>query len=186
MRRLPFAIGSERKERSIHMKNTLKGLQRLEDLVLVISFTIMILAIFIQVVNRNIFKIPVSGFEEAAKYCMVYMVMLGTELGLRDGTQIAVTGVVDKFHGKGRKVLLIISKLIVIAFSAVMLSSGVGMVQKQLATGQTSPGLGVPMAVPYAALPIAFGLIVVIQIALLVRMILDFNKPEETHEEVAE
>lgn len=186
MRRLPFAIGSERKERSIHMKNTLKGLQRLEDLVLVISFTIMILAIFIQVVNRNIFKIPVSGFEEAAKYCMVYMVMLGTELGLRDGTQIAVTGVVDKFHGKGRKVLLIISKLIVIAFSAVMLSSGVGMVQKQLATGQTSPGLGVPMAVPYAALPIAFGLIVVIQIALLVRMILDFNKPEETQEEVAE
>lgn len=171
------------------MKNTLKGLQRLEDLVLVISFTIMILAIFIQVVNRNIFKIPVSGFEEAAKYCMVYMVMLGTELGLRDGTQIAVTGVVDKFHGKGRKVLLMVAKLIVIAFSAMMLSSGIGMVQKQLATGQTSPGLGIPMAVPYAALPIAFGLIVVIQIALLVQMVLNFNKPDEPEaqsEEVAE
>ncbi|MCI9120022.1 MAG: TRAP transporter small permease [Oscillibacter sp.] len=168
------------------MKNTLKGLQRLEDLVLVVAFVVMIAAIFIQVVNRNIFKIPVSGFEEAAKYCMVYMVMLGTELGLRDGSQIAVTGVVDKFRGKSRKVLQIVSKLIVIAFSVVMLSSGIGMVQKQLQTGQTSPGLGVPMAVPYAALPIAFGLIVVIQIGILVQMILNFNKPDEPEEKQEE
>lgn len=168
------------------MKNILKGLQRLEDVVLVVAFTIMIIAIFAQVVNRNIFKIPVSGFEEAAKYCMVYMVMLGTELGLRDGTQIAVTGVVDKFHGKGRKILLIVAKLVVIAFSAVMLSSGIGMVQKQIQTGQTSPGLGIPMAVPYAALPIAFGLIVVIQAALLIQMILNFNKPDEPEEALSE
>ena len=132
------------------MKNTLKGLQRLEDLVLVVAFVVMIAAIFIQVVNRNIFKIPVSGFEEAAKYCMVYMVMLGTELGV------------------------------------VMLSSGIGMVQKQLQTGQTSPGLGIPMAVPYAALPIAFGLIVVIQIGILVQMILNFNKPDEPKEKQEE
>lgn len=168
------------------MKNILKGLQRLEDVVLVVAFAIMIIAIFAQVVNRNIFKIPVSGFEEAAKYCMVYMVMLGTELGLRDGTQIAVTGVVDKFHGKGRKILLIVAKLVVIAFSAVMLSSGIGMVQKQIQTGQTSPGLGIPMAVPYAALPIAFGLIVVIQAALLIQMILNFNKPDEPEEALSE
>ena len=161
------------------MKKFLRTLQHVENLLLVLTFTVMVISIFVQVVNRNIFKIPVSGFEEAAKYCMVYMVMLGTELGLRDGTQIAVTGVIDKFHGKAHKILLMISKIIVIGFSGVMTYTSWNMVMKQVQTGQTSPGLGIPMTVPYFALLLAFALITVIQSALLVQMIMNFNKPEE-------
>ena len=88
------------------MKKVLHALQRLEKWIIVIAFVIMVVAIFCQVVNRNIFKIPVSGFEEAAKYSMAYMVLLGTELGLHDGTQIAIKGVVDKLKGKVKKVHL--------------------------------------------------------------------------------
>lgn len=161
------------------MKKFLRTLQHVENLLLVLTFTVMVVSIFVQVVNRNIFKIPVSGFEEAAKYCMVYMVMLGTELGLRDGTQIAVTGVIDKFHGKAHKALLMVSKIIVIGFSGVMTYTSWNMVMKQVQTGQTSPGLGIPMTVPYFALLLAFALITVIQSALLVQMIMNFNKPEE-------
>lgn len=69
------------------MKKVLHALQSLEKWIIVIAFVIMVVAIFCQVVNRNIFKIPVSGFEEAAKYSMAYMVLLGTELGLRDGAR---------------------------------------------------------------------------------------------------
>ena len=50
------------------MKKTLQFLQALEKWIIVIAFAIMVIACFIQVVNRNIFRIPVSGFEEAAKY----------------------------------------------------------------------------------------------------------------------
>lgn len=161
------------------MKKVLRTLQHLENWLLVITFTVMVIAIFVQVVNRNIFKIPVSGFEEAAKYCMVYMVMLGTELGLRDGTQIAVTGVVDKFHGKARKILLMISKLIVIGFAGVMTTTSWNMVMKQVKIGQLSPGLGIPMAVPYFALLLAFALITVVQTVIFIGMIRNFNKPEQ-------
>lgn len=171
------------------MKKALRALQHLENLVLVVAFAIMVVAIFAQVINRNFFKIPVSGFEEAAKYCMVYMVMLGTELGLRDGTQIAVTGVVDKFHGKAHKVLLMVAKVIVIVFSGIMSNVSFNMVMKQVQTGQKSPGLGIPMTVPYFALLLSFVLITVIQAVLLIQMIRDFNKPEETtqvSEEVAD
>ena len=171
------------------MKKTLRTLQHVENLLLVITFTVMVVAIFVQVVNRNVFKIPVSGFEEAAKYCMVYMVMLGTELGPRDGTQIAVTGVVDKFRGKAHKVLLMVAKVIVIVFSGIMSNVSLNMVMKQVQTGQKSPGLGIPMTVPYFALLLSFVLITVIQAVLLIQMIRDFNKPEETtqvSEEVAD
>lgn len=175
------------------MKKALRTLQHLENLLLAVTFAVMVVSIFVQVVNRNIFKIPVSGFEEAAKYCMVYMVMLGTELGLRDGTQIAVTGVIDKFHGKAHKLLMMLAKIIVIVFAGIMTNVSWNMVMKQVQTGQTSPGLGIPMWVPYCALLLSFALITVIQVVLLVQMAMNFNKPEEeavavteNNEEVAE
>ena len=164
------------------MKKVLHALQRLEKWIIVIAFVIMVVAIFCQVVNRNIFKIPVSGFEEAAKYSMAYMVLLGTELGLRDGTQIAIKGVVDKL----KEVIVIISQIIVVAFAAIMTKASFAMVLKQAAIGQTSPGLGIPMSVPYFSLVLGFGLIAVVQAGELVSMIVHFNKPEDEMKEEVE
>ena len=56
----------------------LRKFQKIEDIIMVITFIIMVISSFAQVINRKIFKIPISGFEEAAKYSMVYMVLLGT------------------------------------------------------------------------------------------------------------
>jgi TRAP-type C4-dicarboxylate transport system permease small subunit len=164
------------------MKKTLQFLQTLEKWIIVIAFAIMVLACFIQVVNRNVFRIPVSGFEEAAKYSMVYMVLLGTELGLRDGTQISIQGVVDKLPEKARKIIRVIARLIVIIFAAVMTKSGWAMVMKQAKIGQTSPGLGIPMYIPYFALVLGFGLITIVQSGYLIKQCLDFNKAEEKEE----
>ena len=168
------------------MKKVLHALQSLEKWIIVIAFVIMVVAIFCQVVNRNIFKIPVSGFEEAAKYSMAYMVLLGTELGLRDGTQIAIKGVVDKLKGKVKKVIVIISQIIVVAFAAIMTKASFAMVLKQAAIGQTSPGLGIPMSVLYFSLVLGFGLIAVVQAGELVSMIVHFNKPEDEMKEEVE
>ena len=164
------------------MKKTLQFLQALEKWIIVIAFAIMVIACFIQVVNRNIFRIPVSGFEEAAKYSMVYMVLLGTELGLRDGTQISIQGVVDKLPLKARKIIRVLARIIVIVFAAVMTKSGWAMVMKQAKIGQTSPGLGIPMYIPYFALVLGFGLITIVQSGYLIKQCMDFNKPEEKEE----
>ena len=161
------------------MKKFLQFLQALEKWIIVIAFAIMVLACFIQVVNRNIFRIPVSGFEEAAKYSMVYMVLLGTELGLRDGTQISIQGVVDKLPDKTRKIVRLLARLVVIIFAAVMTKSGWAMVLKQAKIGQTSPGLGIPMSVPYFALVLGFGLITIVQSGYLIKQCVDFGKGEE-------
>ena len=158
------------------MKKTLQYLQTLEKWIIVIAFAIMVLACFIQVVNRNVFRIPVSGFEEAAKYSMVYMVLLGTEL------EISIQGVVDKLPEKARKIIRVIARLIVIIFAAVMTKSGWAMVMKQAKIGQTSPGLGIPMYIPYFALVLGFGLITIVQSGYLIKQCLDFNKAEEKEE----
>ena len=157
--------------------------QKVEDMIMVVTFVIMVVSCFAQVVNRNIFKVPVSGFEEAAKYSMVYMVLLGTEMGLRDGTQISVTAVVDMLKGPAKKIVMIISKGIVVLVSAALFYQSKGLVQRQIISGQTSPGLQIPMSIPYFALVLSFGIITLVQGVTLIMMILGKIKIDDKKED---
>lgn len=158
------------------MKKVLGTLTKVEQVIMVATFVIMVVSSFAQVVNRNIFKLPIAWFDEASTYCMIYMASIGTEIGLRDGTQIAVTAVVDKLHGAGKKIVQIASKIVVLIFSVSVLIAAVNMVNQQIVTGQTSAALHLPMAVPYAALVISFAMIVIVQGLLMIGMIIDFVK----------
>lgn len=150
----------------------LRKFQKIEDIIMVITFIIMVISSFAQVINRNIFKIPISGFEEAAKYSMVYMVLLGTEMGLRDGTQISVTAIVDILKGKTKKIVMIISKLIVVLAAASLFYHSISLVKKQIISGQVSPGLQIPMSIPYFSLVLSFGIITLVQGITLIMMII--------------
>lgn len=160
------------------MKKTLAALQRFENGIIIAAFSVMVIAAFAQVVNRNIFKLGIGWFEELAVYCMIWMTLLGAEMGLRDGSQVSITAVVEKLSAKGRALMRIITKLIVVVFSAAITRSAVGMVLKQIETGQTSAGLKVSMAVPYSALLAGFGIATLVQGISVVFMIVQFFKGE--------
>ena len=89
-------------KRGNHMKKILSKLQKIEDFILFLTFVIMILGAFAQVLNRNIFKFGISWLEEISRYCMVYMALLATEAGLRDGSQISLTVLTDRLGGTAR------------------------------------------------------------------------------------
>ncbi|MGN0252346.1 MAG: TRAP transporter small permease [Oliverpabstia sp.] len=163
------------------MKKVLDGLTKLENLIMVVTFIIMVCTSFAQVVNRNIFKLPISWFDEAAVYCMIYMVLIGTEVGLRDGTQIEVTAVVDKFHGKAKSIIQILSKVVVVLFSFGVFMGGMKLMNIQITTGQVSAALGIPMSVPYGAMVISFAMITLVQTLEAVSLAVNIiqNKGEE-------
>lgn len=146
------------------MKKILKSLTSIENFIMVVTFSIMVICSFAQVINRNFFKLPIPWFEEASIYCMIYMALIGTEVGLRDGTQIAVTAVLDKLHGAFKGIVMI--------FSSSVLISAIHLVSKQVQTGQTSSALHLPMSIPYAALVISFAMIVLVQIAFTVELVI--------------
>ena len=116
--------------------------------------------------------------EEVAMYSMIYMALLGTEVGLRDGTQVAVTAVIEKLHGVTKKIVSIIEQIILEIFSFVMLKAGLALFFKQLQTGQTTPVLKVPMSVMYFSLVLTFALVLVIQAVVLVEKVMDLKNKE--------
>ena len=109
---------------------------------------------------------------------MIYIALLGTEVALRDGTQVAVTAVIEKLHGVTKKIVSIIEQIILEIFSFVMLKAGLALFSKQLQTGQTTPVLKVPMSVMYFSLVLTFALILVIQAVVLVEKVMDLKNKE--------
>ena len=70
------------------LKKVVRGVTLAELWATALTFVIMVVCYFISVVNRNFIKGSMPWTEELALYCMVYMALIGTELGLRDGTQV--------------------------------------------------------------------------------------------------
>lgn len=106
------------------MKKALGYFQKIENGVLIGTFIIMVIASFVQVLNRNIFHLGISWLEELSRYCMIYMALLAAEIGLRDGTQIAVTALTDKLKGTFKNVVEIIAKAVVCAFAVTVFVGG--------------------------------------------------------------
>ena len=160
------------------IKKALSYITNVEYAIMVVTFVAMVIAHFISVVNRNFIKASMPWTEEVAMYSMIYMALLGTEVGLRDGTQVAVTAVIEKLHGVTKKIVSIIEQIILEIFSFVMLKAGLALFSKQLQTGQTTPVLKVPMSVMYFSLVLTFALILVIQAVVLVEKVMDLKNKE--------
>lgn len=159
-------------------KKMLDYVTKFEYAVMVVAFVIMVAAYFISVVNRNFIKASMPWTEELALYSMTFMALLGTEVGLRDGTQVSVTAVIDKLHGTVKKIVSLVEQLVLVVFSFVMTKAGVALVTKQMQTGQTTPVLKIPMAFMYVSLVLAFGIILIVQVGILIEKVMALKKKE--------
>lgn len=164
------------------MKKVASRLQKVENFILVATFIVMVVCSFAQVINRNFVHAGISWLEELSRYCMICMALLAAEAGLRDGTQISITAVTDKMKVSKQKIVLIISKLVVIVFSITIFVTSFKLLNIQILSGQISPGLRIPMFVPSLAFPISFAIIIVVQIGMVIKMIKDLTKKEENIE----
>lgn len=165
-----------------NLKRILDFVTRAEYAVMVAAFVLMVGSYFVAVINRNLIKMSMPWTEEVATYSMVYMALLGTEIGLRDGTQVAVTAVVDKLKGTAKKVVSIFAQIVLEVFAFIMFRSGMALFFKQVQTGQTTPVLKIPMSAMYFSLVLAFGLILVVQAVVLVEKVLSLKDHKEVRQ----
>lgn len=117
------------------IKKLLDYITKAEYVIMSAAFVIMVLSYFVGVVNRNFIKASMPWTEELAIYSMVYMALLGTEVGLRDGTQVAVTAVIEKLHGTLRRAVDVVEQVVLEIFAFIMLQAGIALVARQLQTG---------------------------------------------------
>ncbi|WP_303042980.1 TRAP transporter small permease [Enterocloster bolteae] len=111
-----------------------------------------IVASTLQVFTRYILNASLTGTEEFARYCFVWMNMLGASICVRYGSHAVVSILDSKLHGKKKYIHEAAIQMLIMALSIILFVKGFRMIGYTIA--QPSPTLRIPMGFIYASVPV--------------------------------
>jgi len=97
--------------------------------------------------------------DEASRFSMIWIAMLGSVVALDRGAHLAVSLVPDALGARGRRAVLLAAQLLSIAFTLTLALKGWEISQRTMR--QVSPSLGLPMGYVYLAIPVGAALMTV-------------------------
>lgn len=120
---------------------------------------VMTVLVFMAVIYRYFLLAPISWGEEMARFLFIALSMLGAAIAVKDRSNFIITILTERFSAAVRGWLEIAIALGTSALLYVVIARGWGLTL--LNRNQESPALGVPMSIPYAAVPIGATLMLV-------------------------
>ncbi len=148
--------------------------------VLIVAVGLLVLDVVWGVFTRYVMGEQAKWTEELARFLLVWVSLLGGAVAFGTKGHLGVDYFVGKFHSDARKLMAVVSHLVVLFFaSAVFLFGGWHVVSDALAMEQMTPALGWKMGHVYLALPIAGVFMVVFTVENLVETLL--TPAEELH-----
>jgi TRAP-type C4-dicarboxylate transport system permease small subunit len=135
-------------------RRTLDQVEKVQSLLITLLYVLIILVVSFQVLNRFILQWPVLWTADAAVICFVWLGFLCASQSVRKSAHFRMTILIErKWKGCGRRVLELLSLLVILGLSAVLFVQGLVITTEGLK--EISPGLTVSMAWAYAAIPVA-------------------------------
>lgn len=131
-------------------------------LVVIASMAIIALVIPYAVFSRYILENTPTWSDELALFCLVWASMLGAAITLHKGYQVGITFFVKKSPPGISRILQIAGFVLMLAFLSLAIIFGLR--QTLFNMRQLSAAMGIPMAIPYASLPMGFFLMLLITI----------------------
>jgi len=119
--------------------------------------------------GRYLFGYSLTGTDELMVYTMVWVVMAGAVLSLAGRTHIAVDLLPTYTRGRLRHLVLLVHDIAALVACGYATWASWQFVTRLAGLGTTSMGLGIPMAIPHAALLGGFACLVLVAGALFLR-----------------
>lgn len=135
------------------MKTLRTILTRLLNVLAGASFIVMVALTCWQVFTRYILSNPSSWSEELVSYMFAWMSLLGASIVTSERGHMNIPILVEKTNPSVQKLLNCLGEVIAFLFSAVILVFG-GVQIANLAMGQMTSSLGVPIGIFYIVLPL--------------------------------
>jgi TRAP-type C4-dicarboxylate transport system permease small subunit len=130
--------------------------------------------------GRYLFGRSIEGSDELLVFAMVWLVFLGAVLATARRGHLGFD-VLERLLPPGpRRLLRIVQHLAVAALSGYVALQSWAVLQKFLTIGQSSMALGIPMAIPHAAVAVSFLLIALFSLYAAVRPGAADGKPGDT------
>lgn len=124
--------------------------------IMFVTFTLMVILTFMQVVFRYAIEQPLSWSEEGAKYLFMWATYTGASIAFYEGKHINVTLAFAYFKSERLKAgILLLADALTMWFLLVFVYQGFIVSQRVFALGQFSPSLPwLPIGLTYLAIPV--------------------------------
>jgi len=113
---------------------------------------LLLLIVWAQVVSRYIFNNSLPWTEEAARYLMIWGVLLGANLAYMKGYFISINFFTNKLPLSVQKPLEVFRKLLSLFFTGILAYYGIHLCI--IGTGMESPAIGISYLWVYLSVPI--------------------------------
>ena len=132
--------------------------QRLEEIFLVVLMTAAVVIVAMQVITRYLLEIPLPWSEEIARYMFLWLTWVGASYATKERRHVSIDVIYDKLPQLGKRVCTVISCAVWLAFLCMMVYLSGKLTFSVASGGQIAVGSGIPMWIPYAAIPTGMGL----------------------------
>ena len=128
------------------------GIRRLVTWVVIAALAYMTVAVWVQVVSRYIFGLPIAGATETATWAQIWMVLLAAGLAMQRNMHVAVEVVAEMLPLWPQRLVKVVLTVAALWFLSIVFLGGLTLVEQ--GARQTTPFMNVPMSYIYLALPI--------------------------------
>jgi C4-dicarboxylate transporter DctQ subunit len=111
------------------------------------------LLLFLNVVMRYVFLLPIYWAEEFVRYLMVWLIFIGASQVTQWGGHVAVDIVPRVLSKRGNAILAFAVNLICILFCMILAYLSLQQMLRVMRAGQISPALEIPMWIAYLSIP---------------------------------
>lgn len=128
------------------------NINRVVDILIATVLIVMIIDVSVGVFYRYVLNNAIAWVEEVSRYLMIWVAYLSMGMVLRDEQHVGVEFVVNWFPPAGRKIIKVISHLLIGAFLFIVVLESIK--YTRILSIQRSPATQVPMIYPYLAVTI--------------------------------
>lgn len=154
------------------LEKVLNGIEKVIIYIAYILVALMVINTTAGVFFRFVLNNALSWTDELGRYMMIWVGFFGCYLAARDNSHVGVEMFVGLFKPGAQRVFHVVARLVVIVFLVLILSESGK--QLSLLGIQTSAALEIPMAIPYSAVTVGVFLMLIENLAHLLRL---FTKP---------
>jgi len=129
---------------------------KIAEAVVMICISCQALLVFCAVVFRYFLNNPITWGDEAAVLLLVFIAFFGCYLAMRRNKLARIELFINRFKGKRRTLVYIVSELLILAMMIIVLYFGIILFLTPTSMKQKTPALLVPLWIFYGMIPFTF------------------------------
>lgn len=143
------------------MKKFVDGIVKIESIIAVVLLAAMLAILFINTVGRYTGLLSLSWAEEFARYAMIWATMLGCGIAGAKGAHFSADILPLFVPEKGMKFFRILVAILVVFFAIMAVIFGIKIMRWQMAAGQVSASMQIPMWFMYLSIPLGMAIMAI-------------------------